>query len=59
MSASAYPALSWTGYDPTCFIPLRLILVKMIDAFEADEDVVNVFHNLEMTEELMAALQEE
>lgn len=34
-------------------------VIKMIDAFEVDDDVVNVFHNLEMTEELMAALQEE
>lgn len=31
-------------------------VLKMIDAFEDDEDVSNVYHNLEMTEELEAAL---
>lgn len=34
-------------------------VIKMIDAFEADDDVVNVFHNLEMTDELQAALEAE
>jgi len=34
-------------------------VLRMIDAFEEDDDVTNVFHNLEMTEELMAALEEE
>lgn len=34
-------------------------VLRMIDAFEEDDDVSNVFHNLEMTEELMAALEEE
>lgn len=34
-------------------------VLRMIDAFEADDDVSNVFHNLEMTDELMEALQEE
>jgi len=34
-------------------------VIKMIDAFEVDDDVVNVFHNLEMTDELQAALEEE
>ena len=34
-------------------------VLKMIDAFEADDDVVNVFHNLEMTEDLQAALEAE
>jgi len=31
-------------------------VMKMIDAFEDDDDVQNVFHNMEMTDELMAAL---
>jgi YebC/PmpR family DNA-binding regulatory protein len=34
-------------------------VLKMIDAFEEDDDVTNVFHNLEMTEELQQALEEE
>jgi len=34
-------------------------VLKMIDKFEEDEDVQNVFHNLEMTDELMAALEAE
>jgi transcriptional/translational regulatory protein YebC/TACO1 len=34
-------------------------VLKMIDAFEEDEDVANVYHNLEMTEELEQALNEE
>ena len=34
-------------------------VLKMIDAFEEDDDVTNVFHNLEMTEELQTALEEE
>ncbi|MBN2235909.1 MAG: YebC/PmpR family DNA-binding transcriptional regulator [Bacteroidales bacterium] len=34
-------------------------VLKMIDAFEADDDVVNVFHNLEMTDEIQTALEEE
>ncbi len=34
-------------------------VLKMIDAFEENDDVVNVFHNLEMTDELQAALEEE
>ena len=33
-----------------------LKIMKMIDAFEEDEDVQNVFHNLEITDELAAAL---
>lgn len=33
-------------------------IVSLIDAFEDDDDVQDVFHNLEMTEELEAALQE-
>ena len=31
-------------------------VMKMIDAFEEDDDVTNVYHNLEMTDELMAEL---
>ena len=34
-------------------------VMHMIEAFEDDEDVQNVFHNLEITDELMAALEEE
>ena len=33
-----------------------LKVMKMIDAFEDDEDVQNVYHNLELTEELQEAL---
>ena len=33
-------------------------VINMIDKFEEDDDVQNVFHNLEMTEELMIALEE-
>lgn len=34
-------------------------VLRMIEAFEADDDVSNVFHNLEMTEDLQRALEEE
>lgn len=34
-------------------------VLRMIEAFEADDDVTNVFHNLEMTEDLQRALEEE
>ena len=34
-------------------------VLRMIDAFEEDDDVTNVFHNLEMTDDLMSALEEE
>lgn len=34
-------------------------VLKMIDAFEEDEDVANVYHNLEMTPELEEALSNE
>ena len=30
-------------------------VMKMIDAFEDDDDVQNVYHNLELTDELMEA----
>lgn len=33
-----------------------LKIMKMIEAFEEDEDIQNVFHNLEMTDELAEAL---
>jgi transcriptional/translational regulatory protein YebC/TACO1 len=33
-----------------------LKIMKMIDAFEEDDDIQNVFHNLEVTDELAAAL---
>ena len=31
-------------------------VLKLVDDFEEDEDVQNVYHNLEMTEELMKAM---
>jgi len=31
--------------------------MKMIDAFEEEDDIQNVFHNLELTDELSEALQ--
>ena len=34
-------------------------VLKMIDKFEEDDDVQNVFHNLEMTNELMQAFEQE
>jgi YebC/PmpR family DNA-binding regulatory protein len=34
-------------------------VLKIIDAFDEDEDVANVYHNLEMTTELEEALNEE
>jgi transcriptional/translational regulatory protein YebC/TACO1 len=33
--------------------------MKMIDAFEDDDDVQNVYHNLELTDELQQALSEQ
>jgi transcriptional/translational regulatory protein YebC/TACO1 len=32
-------------------------VLRMIDSFEEDEDVQNIFHNLEMTEDLVNELQ--
>ena len=32
-------------------------VLKMIEAFEDDDDVQNVFHNLEVTEEMEAAME--
>jgi len=34
-------------------------VLKLIDKMEEDDDVNNVFHNLEMTDDLMVALEEE
>lgn len=34
-------------------------VLKMLEAFEEDEDVQNVYHNLKMTDELMTAFEEE
>ena len=34
-------------------------IVNLIEAFEDDDDVQDVFHNLEMTDELEAALEED
>lgn len=34
-------------------------VLKLIDKIEEDDDVQNIFHNLEMTDELAAALEEE
>ena len=33
-------------------------VLKLIDKLEGDEDVQNVFHNLQMTEEVLANLDE-
>ena len=33
-----------------------LKVMKMVDAFEDDDDVQNVYHNLELTDELQEAL---
>jgi YebC/PmpR family DNA-binding regulatory protein len=32
-------------------------VMKMIDAFEDDDDVQNVFHNMEMTDDIMSAME--
>jgi len=34
-------------------------VLKLIDIFEEDDDVANVYHNLEMTDELEQALANE
>lgn len=34
-------------------------VIRMIDEFEENDDVQNVYHNLEMSDELIAALEEE
>jgi len=32
-------------------------VMKLIDVIEEDDDVTNVFHNMEMTEELITELE--
>ncbi|MFA5555269.1 MAG: YebC/PmpR family DNA-binding transcriptional regulator, partial [Phycisphaerae bacterium] len=34
-----------------------MIIINMIEAFEDDDDVQNVYHNLELTEELSEELE--
>ena len=34
------------------------LILKLIDKLEEDEDVQNVFHNMEMTEEILSYLDE-
>jgi YebC/PmpR family DNA-binding regulatory protein len=38
-------------------VPTAIKLLKIIDDFEEDEDVQNVFHNMEMTEEIANAME--
>ena len=33
-------------------------VLKLIDVLEDDDDVVNVFHNMEMTDEIIASMEE-
>jgi len=33
-------------------------VLRLVEDFEEDDDVQHVYHNLEMTDELMKALQE-
>ena len=35
-----------------------LKIMKIIEEFEEDEDIQNVFHNLEMTDELIEAMED-
>ena len=42
----------------TLDVDTSLKIMKMIDAFEDDDDVQNVYHNLELTDEVMAAMDE-
>lgn len=43
--------------DPkTIDVESALKVMRMIELFEDDDDVQNVFHNLEMTDELLAAM---
>jgi transcriptional/translational regulatory protein YebC/TACO1 len=34
-----------------------LQILKIVEEFEDDDDVQNVFHNLEVTDEVMAAME--
>ena len=43
----------------TLSVPDAKKALNLIEALEDDDDVDNVFHNLEMTDELMAALEAE
>ncbi len=43
----------------TLAIESSVKFLKMIEAFEEEDDVQNVYHNLEMTDELMAELESE
>ena len=40
-------------------VETALKVMKMIDAFEDDDDVQNVYHNLELTEDLQKAMEEQ
>jgi transcriptional/translational regulatory protein YebC/TACO1 len=31
--------------------------MRLVEEFEEDDDIQNVFHNLEMTDEILAALE--
>ena len=42
----------------TLSIDQALEVLKIIDKFEDDDDVQAVYHNLELTEELIATLEE-
>jgi YebC/PmpR family DNA-binding regulatory protein len=41
----------------TLSVPDSIKILKIIDDFEEDDDVQNVFHNLEITEEVIAAME--
>lgn len=41
----------------TLDVDTSLKIMKMIDAFEDDDDVQNVYHNLELTDEVAAAME--
>ena len=36
-----------------------LLVLKLLDKLEEDDDVQNVFHNMEMSEEIMALMEGE
>ena len=44
------------SYDSTAMIFLKEI--KLIDAFDENDDIHNVYHNIEMTDEIADALAE-
>ena len=41
----------------TVDVAVGLKLLRLIDDFEENDDVQSVYHNLELTEELMAAME--